>query len=201
MEVSDSGIPDSGSLNGWNLMGKRWTEEDLKNLRPGMVPEMSIASTHTQQSVEKARENVQVQNKNIVELQSPISATDYVMIGGTAQKNCRITIKKTPKALTEIMAWLRILKISYETEHRFHPKRRWRFDVAIVEQKIAIEYEGIVSEDPDGQSRHTNIRGYTKDATKYNAAQKLGWRVLRYTALNYEEFMNDITEILNITEA
>ena len=27
-------------------------------------------------------------------------------------------------------------------EYRFHPKRRWRFDMAILEHKIAIEIEG-----------------------------------------------------------
>jgi very-short-patch-repair endonuclease len=73
------------------------------------------------------------------------------------------------------------------SEHRFHPTRRWRFDIAIVDLKIAIEYEGIAG----GRSRHTSLTGYTGDADKYNEAQLHGWMVLRFTALNTKK-MSDI---------
>ena len=66
------------------------------------------------------------------------------------------------------------------SEHAFHPTRRWRFDLAFPEYKIAVEYEGLFSE----KSRHTTANGYTGDIEKYEAAQELGWFVFRVTALN-----------------
>lgn len=74
------------------------------------------------------------------------------------------------------------------SEFKFHPTRKWRFDFAIVEKKIAIEYEGIFS----ARSRHTSITGFTNDCEKYNEAVKLGWRVLRYTAENYSNIICDL---------
>jgi len=62
-------------------------------------------------------------------------------------------------------------------EYRFHPKRRWRFDYAWPEYKVAIEIEG-------GAwiyGRHTRAKGFVNDMEKYNEAVLLGWRVLRYT--------------------
>jgi very-short-patch-repair endonuclease len=68
------------------------------------------------------------------------------------------------------------LPIEPVREFRFAPPRRWRFDVAWPECKIAVELEG-------GQwikSRHRTGTGYGKDAAKYNAAVALGWRILRF---------------------
>lgn len=76
----------------------------------------------------------------------------------------------------------------YIEEHKFHPTRRWRFDWAIPDMKVAIEYEGIISE----KSRHTTLQGFSGDCDKYNEAGKLGWTVLRYTALNYKNLANDL---------
>lgn len=76
----------------------------------------------------------------------------------------------------------------YEEELVFHPVRKWRFDWAIPELKIAIEYEGLMSK----KSRHTTIKGYTEDTIKYNEASKLGWRVLRYTAITYQSLHEDL---------
>jgi len=75
-------------------------------------------------------------------------------------------------------------------EHRFHPVRRWRFDLAILPLKIAIEYEGIMGAP---RSRHTSATGYTGDANKYNESQLHGWLVLRFTALNIKS-MPDILQ-------
>lgn len=62
-------------------------------------------------------------------------------------------------------------------EHRFHPKRMWRFDVAIPEIKLAIEVEGGVWI----HGRHTRGSGFINDMEKYNSATSLGWRLLRCT--------------------
>lgn len=57
----------------------------------------------------------------------------------------------------------------------FHPTRRWRFDVAWIDDKVAIEIEGGAYVG----GRHTRGRGYEQDLEKYAAALLLGWRVLR----------------------
>lgn len=65
-------------------------------------------------------------------------------------------------------------------EHRFHPVRFWKFDAAWPEYKIAAEVEGGIWGKDEEQGRHTRGQGYVNDMEKYNAAQLLGWIVLRY---------------------
>jgi len=64
-----------------------------------------------------------------------------------------------------------------EKEYRFTPERRWRFDFAIPELKIAIEIEGGIWTN----GRHSRGSGYTKDLEKYNTATALGWRIFRFS--------------------
>ena len=81
-------------------------------------------------------------------------------------------------------------------EHRFHPTRKWRFDFAYPEIKLAIELEGgtfgVTCPQCKGRGcpachngrvmgRHSRGEGFEKDCEKYNAAAALGWRVLRFT--------------------
>lgn len=71
-------------------------------------------------------------------------------------------------------------------EHRFHPSRRYRFDFAWPESKLAAEVEGVTFEgkgkDTKLGGRHVSVKGFESDAEKYNEAAILGWRVLRVTA-------------------
>jgi len=87
-------------------------------------------------------------------------------------------------------------KINYEKEYRFHPTRRWRFDFAIPEHKIAIEIEGGIFV----RGRHTRGAGYQKDCEKYREATILGWQLLRYTtnelAKDPEMIIRDIVRII-----
>lgn len=83
---------------------------------------------------------------------------------------------------------------SYETEHQFTKKRKFRFDWFIPCLNLALEYEGIMSD----KSRHTTITGYTGDINKYNLALTLGFKVLRYNALNYQNAYLDIEKIINL---
>jgi hypothetical protein len=62
-------------------------------------------------------------------------------------------------------------------EHRFSPPRRWRFDYAWPEQKVALEQEGGVWV----RGRHTRGKGYLGDLEKYNCAAIAGWAVIRCT--------------------
>lgn len=78
------------------------------------------------------------------------------------------------------------------TEHRFHNARKFRFDWAIEELKIAVEYNGIMS----AKSRHTTIGGYSKDRDKVNLANGLGWKVYEYTPINYTNIIEDLKNIV-----
>lgn len=69
------------------------------------------------------------------------------------------------------------LKVECVKEHKFHPKRRWRFDYAIPEYKIALEVEGGVWTG----GRHIRAQGFLGDMEKYNTATLMGWRVFRTT--------------------
>lgn len=62
-------------------------------------------------------------------------------------------------------------------EHRFEPGRRWRFDFAWPERRVALEVEGGTYT----RGRHCRPRGFQADSEKYNAATILGWSVLRVT--------------------
>lgn len=63
-----------------------------------------------------------------------------------------------------------------EREHRFHPPRRWRFDFAFLDVKLACEVEGLVA---SGKGRHQTIAGAKKDMEKYEQALLDGWVVYR----------------------
>lgn len=98
---------------------------------------------------------------------------------------------------------------SPELEHKFHPTRKWRFDGAWPDQKIAFEVEGgtwgnkctkchgkgklvwvqnlskpctVCHGTGVALGRHSRAKGYERDCEKYNEAALLGWCVLRFTS-------------------
>ena len=77
----------------------------------------------------------------------------------------------------------------YTEEYKFHATRRWRFDFAYPDLKLAIEAEGCVY----AQGRHTRGKGYEGDCKKYNAAALDGWVVLRYTTGTISSMEKDLT--------
>ena len=81
-----------------------------------------------------------------------------------------------------------------ETEYRFHPPRRWRFDFAWPAQKVAVEIEGILYQ--DGGSRHQRGAGFVADCEKYEAALLLGWRVYRIPGPWIDEWRPQVLETL-----
>lgn len=75
-----------------------------------------------------------------------------------------------------------------ETEYRFHPDRKWRFDFAWPKPLARVSFNGFVSVSPialevDGGIwiRGGHNRGAQIKATweKENEAQVMGWRVLK----------------------
>jgi len=62
-----------------------------------------------------------------------------------------------------------------EREYRFHPTRRWRFDLCWHEHMLAVECEGGIWV----SGRHSRGAGFINDCEKYAEATLLGWRVYR----------------------
>ena len=95
-----------------------------------------------------------------------------------------------------VESFLKELNVPYEKEFRFHPVRKWRADYAIPTKMLLIEIEGAVFQN----GRHTRGEGYSKDCEKYNAAQILGYKVLRYTTgqikTNPIQIYNDLREVI-----
>jgi hypothetical protein len=73
------------------------------------------------------------------------------------------------------------------TEHKFHPSRRWRFDYAVPHLKLAFEYHGHAGFIGGKVSGHSTIKGLTNDCEKMNEAQRIGWKVIAFTALHFRE--------------
>jgi hypothetical protein len=77
----------------------------------------------------------------------------------------------------ELLAWqVRAAGLpAPEREHRFHPTRLWRLDLAWPDRKLACEVDGAVY----AGGRHTRGKGYEEDCVKCAEAILAGWRVLR----------------------
>lgn len=60
-------------------------------------------------------------------------------------------------------------------EHRFHAVRKWRFDLAWPENKVAVEIDGGAF--AFGGGKHMQPR----DLEKLNTAASLGWKVYRFS--------------------
>lgn len=92
------------------------------------------------------------------------------------------TPNKIPSALSrgeELFAiHCRCNNLTPVREYVFTPPRKWRFDFAWPDQKIAVEIDGGTWV---GMSRHSRGHGYINDCRKFNAAAIGGWRVLRFT--------------------
>lgn len=63
-------------------------------------------------------------------------------------------------------------------EYRFDAVRKWRFDFAWPDQKVAVELHGGIW----AGGRHSGGKGQLGDMDKTNAAQLQGWLVLTFAA-------------------
>lgn len=84
-----------------------------------------------------------------------------------------------PSALEEQFAvQLRALKLpEAQREYVFAKPRRFRFDFAWPELRVAVEIDGGVW----SGGRHTRGAGFIKDCEKMNIAVLEGWSVLRFS--------------------
>lgn len=110
--------------------------------------------------------------------------------------NKPVIAKEPSKTAKFIKATLEQSNVAYVCEHRFDKVRRFRFDFAIPSLMVAIEADGLQF-GKSGKSRHTTAKGFTGDCDKLNLAALHGWRVFRYTILNYPQFAQDLHDILN----
>ena len=101
--------------------------------------------------------------------------------------------KKKPEGLVHIDWVLFTKSLKYENEKYFVPGRDFRSDRYVPSLNLLIEYEGIYSE----TSRHTHFSGYSTDCEKYNYANALGYKLLRFTADNYKQFTYFLEKIMN----
>lgn len=95
-------------------------------------------------------------------------------------------------------------------ELRFDKNRKYRFDFAVMrgiteeqarkfkygkENIVAgIEYQGGIF--MKTKSGHSNPKGATRDSDKLNLAQSLGWPLLTFTALNFQNVIQDLERII-----
>lgn len=106
---------------------------------------------------------------------------NLVRAGATIARESLSAARRPCPACERHLALLRLLEHllrpgwQVQLEHRFHPTRRWRFDLALPEVGLAVEIDG------GGwvHGRHHREQGRRDDEEKRQAAESLGWRVLR----------------------
>lgn len=79
-------------------------------------------------------------------------------------------------------------------EYRFHPKRRWRFDFAWPDSRLAVEVQGGTFS--RRRSGHSSGMGLQNDYDKLNAAAVLGWRVLQFSAKHLQETPVQVADVV-----
>lgn len=86
-------------------------------------------------------------------------------------------------------------------EYRFHPSRKWRGDLAWIEQRLIVEIEGGIWLQTDtGRSKgHAHPTRFIGDIEKYNQMIILGWRLLRFTPAMVKDG-TAVTGIMQILE-
>ena len=101
------------------------------------------------------------------------------------------SVKRTPKTdyKSILLNHLKFAKLPMPThgqgcenkEYLFHPERKWRFDYCWLDQKVAVEYQGL-NWNHDGNSGHQSVAGLMNDCEKFTEASLLGWTLILVTA-------------------
>ncbi|MFV8194467.1 DUF559 domain-containing protein [Acinetobacter soli] len=95
----------------------------------------------------------------------------------TKRRSAKQGTRQSSEGENVLATHLRACRISFEQEHKFHAKRKWRADFWIIGTKILVEVEGGIW----SGGRHTRGKGYIGDMEKYNAAAMMGFTVLRFS--------------------
>ncbi len=91
-------------------------------------------------------------------------------------------VTRIPRVASEyeemLVAQLRLIGISEPLrQFHFHPVRNWSADLFWPDLNLIVEVEGAVY----ANGRHTRGRGFEEDCRKYNAAEMMGYHVLRFS--------------------
>jgi len=81
-------------------------------------------------------------------------------------------------------------------EFQFHLTRKWRLDFAWPSLKVAVELHG----GSFSRGRHNRGVGQFKDLFKINEAQRLGWIVLQFNTLNFQNQTRRVRMIEYVVE-
>lgn len=107
---------------------------------------------------------------------------------------------KTKPPMTDAFTMLCKAELNAECvkELRFCEDRRWRFDYALPDFKVALEVEGGIFV----HGRHTRPEGFYRDMEKYNTAATLGWVVVRTipAELYTQKTLNMLQELIKIRQ-
>ncbi|WOE32157.1 MULTISPECIES: hypothetical protein [unclassified Acinetobacter] len=117
------------------------------------------------------------------------SLAEYKKLVKTTRRSKRRVSAPGHKAVNEfeekLARELKALNIEFEREFKFHQARKWRADFYLVGKMILIEVEGGIW----SGGRHTRGNGYLGDMEKYNAAQELGYSVIRFSTAQVKSGM------------
>lgn len=109
--------------------------------------------------------------------------------------------KKSAKSETKPDVFVTFVKqelgIDLQQEYQFHAERKFRFDYACPELKIAVEQEGGIW--LKGGGAHSRPQNILRDMEKYNLATSMGWKILRRTP--DQLFQSETIELLTKTLA
>lgn len=131
---------------------------------------------------------------------SPVAKLNQHLLNSSNNSSSSKKLPKQPKSSKALRwigknlhIWCREKKHTLRKEYEFAPGRKYRSDWAIEEMKVLIEFEGGVFMARGG---HNSPTGIQRDIDKYSLAQKLGFTVIRLTAINYETILQQLDEIL-----
>jgi hypothetical protein len=96
----------------------------------------------------------------------------------------------------DINLFCRAYNLTLAQEFRFDTSRRWKSDFYILEFNCLIEFEGMGGNHWSGIGGHQTLTGYTANCEKYNRASLMGFKLLRYTAKNSKDLLNDLKTLL-----
>ncbi len=96
-------------------------------------------------------------------------------------------MKYNPDIVTK---WFAQHGITVVPEYKFHPERKWRFDFAVPDAKVALEVQGGLFTG----GRHSRGPALMKEHEKLNEAARRGWRILFTIPANL--CMNETVELM-----
>jgi hypothetical protein len=80
-------------------------------------------------------------------------------------------------------------------EFKFHPDRKWRFDLYWKTARLGVELHG------GGQrGRHCRLKGLSNDTQKCNSAQRFGLMLLAYTTIELKKMQDVVDEVAEVVK-